>query len=404
MSPPSAQSSPFISRARVFLSNQGLFLVVAITLFVILRVTNWPGADFGAILFYSLVAGNLVYPAMNRIAPWASRFPNPYNWVVYEFGLFVVALFSSAAAVIVTMKAYSVPLQSFSTQFHGGGRLGVVVVLIVGTIVHLYHQIREKLEHTSRELTRTLELGKTQSQLQSEELDKAREIQERLLPKKIPQIRGLDVAGAWLPASVVSGDYFDVIKLGEGQIGVCICDVVGKGISAALLMANLQASFRAFANEAASPGLVVARLNEVICSNIASDKFITFCYCILDVTKNTLTYASAGHWPPVLLRRSGESLSLTDGGPPLGLFREHSYQDIELQLQTGDRLVLYTDGLTEARNAEGEEFGEHNVTRVGNQNRHLAASEMLDFLRLEVTAFCQGTFHDDLTLVVVTVK
>jgi serine phosphatase RsbU (regulator of sigma subunit) len=404
MSPPSAQPSPIFVRIRAFLSNQGLFLVVALALFAILRLTNWSGADFGAILLYSLIAGNLVSPAMNRLAPWSSRFRSPYDWIAYESCLTLVAFFSSAAAVAVTMAAYRIPLSRFSSQFRGGGRLGVVVVLIVGTIVHLYHLTRAKLEHTSLELKRTLELGRTQSRKQEEDLDQAREIQERLLPKQIPQIRGLDIAGAWNPAAVVSGDYFDVLKFGDTKIGVCICDVVGKGISAALLMANLQASFRAFASEPVSPGTVVSKLNDVICNNIASDKFVTFCYCIIDVTKRTLTYASAGHWPPILIRRSGQTHSLKDGGPPLGLFPDHSYEDIELELESGDRLVLYTDGLTEARNSSGAEFGEHNVARIGNENLRLNAAEMLETLRSEVTTFCNGVFDDDFTLVIVTVR
>jgi serine phosphatase RsbU (regulator of sigma subunit) len=404
MSPPSAQPSPILVRIRAFLSNQGLFLVVALALFAILRLTNWSGADFGAILLYSLIAGNLVSPAMNRLAPWSSRFRSPYDWIAYESCLTLVAFFSSAAAVAVTMAAYRIPLSRFSSQFRGGGRLGVVVVLIVGTIVHLYHLTRAKLEHTSLELKRTLELGRTQSRKQEEDLDQAREIQERLLPKQIPQIRGLDIAGAWNPAAVVSGDYFDVLKFGDTKIGVCICDVVGKGISAALLMANLQASFRAFASEPVSPGTVVSKLNDVICNNIASDKFVTFCYCIIDVTKSTLTYASAGHWPPILIRRSGQTHSLKDGGPPLGLFPDHSYEDIELELESGDRLVLYTDGLTEARNSSGAEFGEHNVARIGNENLRLNAAEMLETLRSEVTTFCNGVFDDDFTLVIVTVR
>src|ERR1700752_3179798 len=404
MASSSAQPSSFFVRIRAFLSNQGLFLVVALALFAILRLTNWSGADFGAILLYSLVAGNLVSPAMNRLAPWSSRFRSPYDWVAYESCLALVAFVSSAAAVAVTMAAYRIPLSRVPSQFRGGGRVGGVGGLIVGTIVHLYHLTRAKLEHTSLELKRTLELGKTQSRKQEEDLDQAREIQERLLPKRIPQIRGLDIAGAWNPAAVVSGDYFDVVKLGETKIGICICDVVGKGISAALLMANLQASFRAFAAEPVSPGAVVSKLNDVICNNIASDKFVTFCYCILDMTKNSLTYASAGHWPPILLRRSGQTHSLKDGGPPLGLFPDHPYENVELLLEAGARLVLYTDGLTEARNSNGVEFGEHNVTRVGNQNMRLTAAEMLDALRREVTIFCNGIFDDDLTLVVVTVK
>jgi phosphoserine phosphatase RsbU/P len=404
MPPSSPQPSPVLARVRIFLSNQGLYLVVAVALFAILRVTNWPGADFGAILLYSLVAGNLVSLAMNRVAPWSSQFANPYDWVVYEACLFFVALASSAAAVFVTMAAYRVPFEMFSSQFRGGGRLGVVVVVIVGTIVHNYNRTRATLEHTSRELRRTVELGKTQSQLQEQELDKAREIQERLLPKKIPQIRGLDVAGAWQPASVVSGDYFDVLKFGETKIGVCICDVVGKGISAALLMANLQATFRAFASEPASPGSVVTKLNEVICNNIAPDKFVTFCYCLIDATERSLTYASAGHWPPILLRRSGSPLSLKEGGPPLGLFPSHEYGNSVLPLEYGDQLILYTDGLTEALNSKGQEFGERNLTEIGIQNIRLSATQMLAMLKREVNRHCGGCFQDDLTLVVVAVK
>ena len=216
---PSPSTSPptSLGRPRAFLANQGLYLVIAVALFAILRATNWHGAEFGAILLYSLVTGNLVSPAMNRVAPVSFRFRAPYNWMAYLGVLFVVAVVSSAAAVFVTMIAYRVPLSSFSAQFSSGGKLGVVVVLIAGTIVHLYNRTRLKLEHTSLELQRTLELGKTQSQLQEQELDKAREIQERLLPKRIPQIRGLDVAGAWQPASVVSGDYFDVREIQRKQ-------------------------------------------------------------------------------------------------------------------------------------------------------------------------------------------
>ncbi len=395
---------PILSRFRSFLSYQGLYLVVAVALFAILRVVNWHGADFGAILLYSVVTGNLVSPAMNRLAPWSSEFESPWNWILYEVCLFFVALASSAAAVAATMAAYQVPWSLFSSQFRGGGKLGVVVVMIVGTIVHLYNLTRAKLEHTSRELKRTLELGKTQTQLQEQDLDQARQIQERLLPKTIPQVKGLEVAGAWQPAAVVSGDYFDVLKFSDDKIGVCICDVVGKGISAALLMANLQASFRAFALEPISPGIVVSRLNEVICNNIAPDKFVTFCYCLIDASRRTLTYASAGHWPPILLRRNGSSHSLKDGGPPLGLFPAHDYRDVVLALEWGDQLILYTDGLTEALNSAGQEFGEANLARIGGENMRLNAAQMLDTLKREVNRHCGGCYQDDLTLVVVSVK
>ena len=260
------------------------------------------------------------------------------------------------------------------------------------------------LEGKNLELQRAVEIGNTRSKQQEQELAKAREIQEGLLPKKIPQIRGLEVAGAWQPASTVGGDYFDVLKFGERKIGVCIGDVVGKGISAALLMANLQASFRAFASEEVSPSTLVGKLNEVISNNIAPDKFVTFWYCTIDTNENRLTYASAGHWPPILFHKSGEGVPLREGGTPLGIFPDWNYKDGGFPLASGDRLVLYTDGLTEAMNSDEQEFGEGRLLELCSRNIALSASELLVAIRKEVVSFCNGNFQDDLTLVVIAVK
>jgi sigma-B regulation protein RsbU (phosphoserine phosphatase) len=169
-------------------------------------------------------------------------------------------------------------------------------------------------------------------------------------------------------------------------------------------MANLQASFRAFASEAVSPGTLVGKLNEVISSNIAADKFITFCYCAIDATDNRATYASAGHCPPILFHKSGEAVPLREGGTPLGIFPDRKYEDAGLQLEPGDRLVLYTDGLTEAMNSEEQEFGELRLVELGSRNIALSASEMLAAIKKEVVSFCNGSFQDDFTLVVVAVK
>jgi sigma-B regulation protein RsbU (phosphoserine phosphatase) len=261
-----------------------------------------------------------------------------------------------------------------------------------------------QLEGKNLELQHAVEVGDTRSKQQDQELAKAREIQEGLLPKKIPQARGLEVAGAWQPASTVGGDYFDVLKFGERKIGVCIGDVVGKGISAALLMANLQASFRAFASEEVSPGSLVGRLNEVLLNNIAPDKFVTFWYCTIDTNENRLTYANAGHWPPILFHKSGEGVPLREGGTPLGIFPDWNYEDGGLPLASGDRLVLYTDGLTEAMNSNEQEFGEQRLVELVSRNIALSASELLAAIRKEVVNFCNGVFQDDFTMVVVAVK
>jgi sigma-B regulation protein RsbU (phosphoserine phosphatase) len=392
--------------ARAFLDRQWLFLMVAVALFAVLWVTGarGQGTGFVPVLFYTLFIGNFTMPVMNFLAPVCSRFRFPFDWVVFIIFLFLTAVVSVTLVVAFTMLVYRAPFNIFFAQLWDTGKLIVLVILIVGTIRRLYNETRARLEDKNLELQRTVEMGNTRSQRQDLDLDKAREIQEGLLPKKIPQVRGLEVAGTWQPASVVGGDYFDVLKFSEKKIGVCIGDVAGKGISAALLMANLQASFRAFASDAVSPGTLVGKLDEVISNNIAPDRFITFCYCTIDTTDNRLTFASAGHMPPILFHKSGDAVPLKEGGPPLGIFPNQNYQDVGLQLESGDRLILYTDGLTEAMNSDEQEFGEGRLVDLGRRNMALSASDLLAEIKKEVVSFCNGSFHDDFTLVVVAVK
>lgn len=398
-------SSRFIG-VRTFFSKQLLLVMVAVALFAILWVTNvrGPGVDFVSILLYSLFIGNLTTPMMNRLAPLSSRLRFPWDWLAFLAFLFLTAVAIASLTVLIIMAVYRIPIGSYFAQLWSAGRLVVVVVLIVGSIRHLYEQSRVHLEGKNLELQRAVEIGNARSKHQEQELAKAREIQEGLLPKKIPQVRGLEVVGAWQPASSVGGDYFDVLKFNERKIGVCIGDVVGKGIGAALLMANLQASFRAFASGEVSPGTLVGKLNEVISNNIASDKFVTFWYCTIDTNENSLTYASAGHWPPILFHKSGEGVLLKEGGAPLGIFPDGNYKDGGFRLTSGDRLVLYTDGLTEAMNSDEQEFGERRLLELCSRNITVSASELLAAIRKEVVSFCNGNFQDDFTLVVVAVK
>lgn len=367
-------------------------------------ITHWRHADFLGVLIYSFVAGNLTTMSMLRLEPWF-RSPRPaYHWLAYVPCLFGSALASSGVGVALIMVMFRFPFSNYPEEFWIFGRLGTVVITIVGIVYHAYTESRSKLESRNVDLQRTVEIEQTHTQQQELELEKAREIQEGLLPKRIPQVRGLEVAGAWQPARVVGGDYYDVLKFSERKIGICIGDVVGKGISAALLMANLQASFRAFAGEGVSPGTLCQKLNAVFCKNIAADKLVTFCYCTIDAAEGRLIYASAGHCPPLLLRVSGAVISLKEGGTPLGIIPERDYADTEAQLEAGDRLVLYTDGLTEAMDAQQQEFGEVRLVEMGRRNIVLSAAELLEVIMKEVSAFSGGSFQDDFTLVVVAVK
>ena len=390
---------------RRFLNSQALNVVVAMALFAVLWVVDWRRAEFGGILLYSVVAGSLTMVAMRRLAaPIFTRLPTFYHWLVFLGLLFSVAVASSSVAVAAILLVFRIPISQFGAQFWLSGRLGTVVITLVGTLYHLYGESRGALERRNRELQQSVDVAQTHSEQQGQELEKAREIQEGLLPKKIPQVKGLEVAGAWQPARVVGGDYYDVLKFSERKLGICIGDVVGKGITAALLMANLQASFRAFAEEGVSPGALCGKLHGVISNNVAQEKFVTFCYCTIDAGENRLSYASAGHCPPLLLRGTGEVLSLKEGGTPLGILPGKEYRDTEVQLEAGDRLILYTDGLTEAMNAEDEEFGEGRLVELGRENRELSAAEMVEVIRKEVSGYSGGSFQDDFTLVVAAVK
>jgi phosphoserine phosphatase RsbU/P len=398
-------ASRFIG-VRAFFSRQLLLVLVAAALFAVLWVANvrGPGMGLVPIILYSLFIGNLTTPIMIRLAPLSSRLRFPWDWVAFLLFLLLTSVAIASLTVAIIMPVYRIPISSYFSQLWSAGRLVVVVVLVVGTIRHLHEQAQARLEGKNLELQRVVEIGNTRSQEQTQELNKAREIQEGLLPKKIPQVKGLEVAGTWQPASVVGGDYFDVLKFSDSKIGVCIGDVVGKGMSAALLMANLQASFRAFAAEEVSPGALLGKLNEVVCNNIASDKFVTFWYCTIDATQNRLTYANAGHWPPILFHKSGEAVPFREGGTPLGIFPGWKYDDGGFPLASGDRLVLYTDGLTEAMNSDKQEFGEGRLLELCSRNIALSASEFLAAIREEVVTFCNGNFQDDFTLVVVAVK
>ena len=161
---------------------------------------------------------------------------------------------------------------------------------------------------------------------QQREFDKAREIQQGLLPQVIPRAPGFQIAGAWQPARSVGGDYYDIFELGEGRLALVIADVSGKGLAAALLMSNLQAAVRAFAAETATPAELGARVNRMISGHITAGRFITFFYTIPDTRSRRLAYANAGHNPPLLRGGDGQVRTLDRGGTVLGLFRDASYE------------------------------------------------------------------------------
>ena len=243
-----------------------------------------------------------------------------------------------------------------------------------------------------------------QLQLQKQEIADARAIQQGLLPKEIPQLPGYELASAWQSALTVGGDYFDILPFGEEALGLCIGDVAGKGLPAALLMSNLQAAVRGLASLSLPPDGLCSRLNALLCRNMTSDRFITFFYAQLDGPTRLFRYASAGHNPPFLLRRDGTHQRLREGGGVLGVFPNQKFDLGSAQLAPGDRVILFTDGVTEANNPEGEEFGEARLLSLLEQNRASSAGELQKTILNAASAFSGGHWHDDVTLLVLAVS
>jgi sigma-B regulation protein RsbU (phosphoserine phosphatase) len=235
---------------------------------------------------------------------------------------------------------------------------------------------------------------------QQRELEEARLIQRGLLPTTMPKIAGLTLSSSWRPANGVGGDCFDALTFGEHAVGLSIADVAGKGVPAALLMSNLQAAVRAFAQDGTPPASVCASVNRLLCRNMASGRFVTFCYTRIDIAARRLSYSNAGHNPPLLIRADGSMERLSPGGTVLGVFPENAYEQGELLLAPDDRLVFYTDGISESRNAAGEEFTDDGVADLAGRHRALDADAMLAAMLTDIERVNEGTYEDDATLIV----
>ena len=233
-----------------------------------------------------------------------------------------------------------------------------------------------------------------------EELHEAREIQDSLLPKKLPKVAGYDVAAMTQPLRFVGGDYYSVVRISERHTALCIADVAGKGLPAALLMASLQAALKPLICQRLAPRELCHRLNRILCDLTPVGKFISFFYAVLDNVANRLTYCNAGHNPPLLIRADGASTELKAAGAVLGQFPLWFYEQSELQMRNGDELLLFTDGLVEACNADQESFGEHNLIRIARENQSSSAEELMGLLIRAASRHSGGYFQDDASLIV----
>jgi serine phosphatase RsbU (regulator of sigma subunit) len=227
----------------------------------------------------------------------------------------------------------------------------------------------------------------------------AAEIQRSLLPKEAPRVPGYGLVGTNTPCRTVGGDYYD-FALEEGQLLLALGDVSGKGTGAALLMTVLRASVRGHWTDA-SPAEAVARINRTVCQNVPDGKYITFFMARLNPESGRITYVNGGHNPPLLVRADGKVELLNEGGMVLGLMESVPYADGSVVLHRGDTLLIFSDGVTETWNREGEEFGEQGLLNLAGANRDLSAADLQDeILRALDRHAAGGKATDDRTLIV----
>jgi serine phosphatase RsbU (regulator of sigma subunit)/catechol 2,3-dioxygenase-like lactoylglutathione lyase family enzyme len=234
-----------------------------------------------------------------------------------------------------------------------------------------------------------------------QELEIAKQVQARLFPQRLPEVPGLDYAGLCMQALSVGGDYYDFLDLGSGHTALVVGDIAGKGIAAALLMANLQANLRSQCiNAVKHPEQVLATVNRLLFENSTESAYATLFYVEFNNTNGCLRYANCGHLPALILRASATVERLGANCTVVGLFEEWQCSMLANCLGPGDLLALYTDGVTESPNTAGEEFGEERLSDALRRHRDLPAKEMVAAVVDDVVTFSASEQFDDITLIV----
>ena len=235
----------------------------------------------------------------------------------------------------------------------------------------------------------------------AQEMEIAKQVQARLFPQTFPPLKTLDYAGICIQARHVGGDYYDFFPLGQERLGLLVGDISGKGIAAALLMANLQANLRSqFALAREEQARFLQSVNRLFFENTVESAYATMFFAEYDDLAQRLRYTNCGHLSALLLRHGGDVEWLHSTGTVLGLFKEWESPTVECQLQCGDTLALYTDGVTESFNDAGEEFGEHRLVESLQRHRQHKAHQIVSSVVDELQTFSPQEQHDDITLIV----
>jgi serine phosphatase RsbU (regulator of sigma subunit) len=274
------------------------------------------------------------------------------------------------------------PLRQFSSE-----DLNLLTVMANVAAIRIEHARLNEIEETERAMAK--------------EMEQAALIQARLLPGASPVVAGLDIAGKTVACRTVGGDYYDFLKFPDGRIGLLVGDVAGKGMPASLMMSSLQACVHVVFDEADDLAVNVTRLNKATCRNCPDNRFITFFMTVADPVTGELVYTNAGHNPPLLVRAAGGYEELKGGGMILGILPMAKYTESRAAFQPGDVLVLFSDGVTEAADPRGQDFGEKRLADLVASLRSRPAAEIVEAIHHAVAAFTEGApAADDITVVV----
>ena len=389
------------------LRSQLTFLAIGLTISAI----QWfllGHANLVSVLIYTFFSSNAVTILLSLGGPLYHR-PFPQNWIVFLALLLPSSVLAGTLGGVMDRLLLRQSLHSLANWRSGDIPYSSLICVVIGLVTYTFASNRARLQAANAQLAQQVQYGQEELDAQASELRDAFEIQRSLLPRTVPQIAGVEISCAWQPARTVSGDYFDVLVLSDTRVAICLADVSGKGMSAALITANLQATLRAFGPDETSPARLCHRLNQALCASLPAGRFVTLAYGILDREKMTLTYELAGHHAPLLLR-GAETIALEGSGPVLGMLAGASFRDQTIAVKPGDLLVFSTDGVTEAMDAGDEEFGEARMVAAAREtgrdlhgNAALSAHTVRAAIMASVTEFAANNFHDDASLLVVQV-
>ena len=265
--------------------------------------------------------------------------------------------------------------------------LGLLTVMANVAAIRIEHARLNEVEAMERALAK--------------ELEQAAQIQMGLLPTESPKVAGMDIAGKTLASRTVGGDYFDYLTFPDGRVGMIVGDVAGKGMPASLLESSLQARVQVVFADGDNLAEKINRVNKATAASCPDNRFITFFMTVANPVTGELVFCNAGHNPPLLVRAAGDFTELKGGGVMLGILPAYKYQEFREHMSPGDVLVLYTDGVTEASNAAGDEFGEEKLCALVTSLRDRPAGEIVDAIHNAVFEFAQGVPQgDDITVVV----